>query len=287
MLRAGAAREWPLIFFTLLTQAAVGAFWALAAAEAALAAEGRIFLDARALFVILVLGGAGTLLSFFHLGRPLRAAKSLSNLRSSWISREVLADLVFLGTVAALWIMAVPDMGEMPLRTGLIVVGTAAGFILLYAMSRIYMMRTIPVWRAAHTPVSFFLAAVFLGPLLAAALTPAFDASGSAARLVFASIALAASGFGFVAMALLTPSVGWLARTRPTLLAFPERKIMRFLAVRAITLLAAAAGLAFFLFRAADGSAAPISLVGACAAALVSEFTGRALFYAMYSRIGV
>jgi hypothetical protein len=47
------------------------------------------------------------------------------------------------------------------------------------------------------------LSAVFLGPLLAATLIPAFDADGSRARWAFAAIALFSSGLGFVAMALL------------------------------------------------------------------------------------
>lgn len=283
----GLAKEWPLIGFTLLTQTAVGAFWTLAAAEAIFASEGRVFLDGPALLVILVLGGAGTLLSLFHLGKPSRAVNALANLRASWLSREILADLAFLGAGAALWLLAALDKTEDSLRTILIILGAAAGFFLIFTMSRLYMLRTVPVWRGAHTPVSFFLSAVFLGPLLAAILTPAFDEMGSAARWIFAAIALVASSLTFVAMALCTPSVGLLVRTRPTLLAYPRTKIMGHLAARAGFLVAATACFLLFLLRSPDSSPAPLSLVAGSFAALSSEIIGRSLFYAMYSRIGV
>jgi len=287
MRRGGAAKEWPLVGFTLLAQTAVGAFWALTAAEAFFASEGALFLDSRALLVILILAGAGTLLSLFHLGRPLRAANALANLRSSWLSREILADLVFLASGAALWLMETGGFGSAALRTGLMVLGAVSGFALLCTMSRLYMLRTVPVWKGPHTPVSFFLTALFLGPLLAAALTPAFDEYEFAARWIYVAIALAASGLAFVGMALFTPTVGWLSRPSPTLLAYPRTKIMSHLAVRAVLLLAAAACLLLFLLRSADGSPAPLSLIAGSIAAVASEIAGRALFYAMYSRVGV
>jgi len=86
---------------------------------------------------------------------------------------------------------------------------------------------------------------------------------------------------------LLTPSVGLLAKPTPTLLAYPEKKIRAFLAVREVALLAAAAGLMIFLVRSSDGSTARLAFIGGTAAALISEISGRALFYAMYSRVGV
>jgi anaerobic dimethyl sulfoxide reductase subunit C (anchor subunit) len=287
MRRGGAAKEWPLIGFTLLSQTAVGAFWALAAAEAFFTGERPAFLDGRALIVILVLAGIGTLLSLFHLGKPLRAANALANLRKSWLSREILADLFFIGAGAALWILAAFGKSEGAFRTILIALTSLAGFFLLFTMSRIYMIRTVPVWRGAHTPISFFLSAVFLGPLLAAILTPVFAAEGSQARWAFMAISLVVSGLILMAMALLTPSVGLFIRTQPTLLAYPEKKIIGFLAVRAIALLAAAVCLLFFLLRAKDASPSSLFLIAGGVATLASEIAGRALFYAMYSRLGV
>ena len=64
-------------------------------------------------------------------------------------------------------------------------------------------------------------------------------------------------------------------------------KIMLFLAVRALALLAAAAFLLVFLLHPPDWSSVPLPLIAGVIAALASEIVGRALFYAMYSRLGV
>jgi DMSO reductase anchor subunit len=42
------------------------------------------------------------------------------------------------------------------------------GAILIYAMSRVYRLRTVPAWDTWRTPARFFLAAVVLGGLAAA-----------------------------------------------------------------------------------------------------------------------
>ncbi len=285
MRRGGLAREWPLVGFTLLTQTAVGAFWSLAAADASL---GGPSLDRRALTAILIIGGTGTLLSLFHLGKPARAANALANLRSSWISREILADILFLFACSALWILAAAGDEPNALRTGLIVFGAATGIVLIYSMSRIYMLRTVPVWKGPHTPVSFFLSAAFLGPLAASILTlTRGDDLGFYESRILVAAALAVAGLIFVAVALFAPSFGFLVRTQATLLAFPPGKTARFIAARTVLLLAASACLFVFLIRSAEGFLSLGALIAACLAALGAEITGRALFYAMYSRLGV
>ena len=96
-------KERALILFTLLTQAAIGAFiifylihpWiAQIAGKAATHVMTRSFLLA-----IGALFGLGLLVSLFHLGTPLLAYRALANLRSSWLSREILFALIF----ACLW----------------------------------------------------------------------------------------------------------------------------------------------------------------------------------------
>src|SRR5207253_9475046 len=67
--------HWPLVWLTLLTQAAVGA--SLTAGEGA----GRL--------TAAVLAAVALAVSLLHLGRPLYAWKALRNLRRSWLSREV------------------------------------------------------------------------------------------------------------------------------------------------------------------------------------------------------
>ncbi|MCK7483603.1 MAG: dimethyl sulfoxide reductase anchor subunit [Candidatus Moduliflexus flocculans] len=97
-------KEWPLVAFTVLGQAAVGIFVLfhlpfLARFRAPTYGWRITWLVTLAL--VLLLAGLAVLVSFFHLRHPLRARFALSNLRSSWLSREILFELVFMALVGA------------------------------------------------------------------------------------------------------------------------------------------------------------------------------------------
>jgi len=78
-------QEWPLIVFTILVSVLFGVIAASVFKPA--------IVDPIA---FLATGIVGMMLSTLHLGRKLRAWRALLNLRSSWLSREVGAYLVFL-----------------------------------------------------------------------------------------------------------------------------------------------------------------------------------------------
>lgn len=149
-----------LVLFTLLAQTAVGAYWVLAGARA---------LSRLALGVLLGLMAASLAASLFHLGTPLRAYGAVRHLGSSWVSREILAALVFagliLGQAAAAW--AELPLGQSPALAGLTALG---GLALLYSMSRAYRLRTVPAWDSPATLLSFGATAGLLGGLLAGGL---------------------------------------------------------------------------------------------------------------------
>jgi len=92
-------KEHALVLFTLLAQAATGGFvifqmihpWIGQMAGQAVAH----MLTERFLLLVGVLFGLSLLVSFFHLGNPLNAWRALANLRSSWLSREILFTLIF------------------------------------------------------------------------------------------------------------------------------------------------------------------------------------------------
>ncbi len=79
--------EWVLVLFTLL----VPALTALVAS----ASLGWMVLDP---FLFMAAGIAGLVLSSIHLGKKLRAWRSLLNVRNSWLSREILGYGLFLLT---------------------------------------------------------------------------------------------------------------------------------------------------------------------------------------------
>lgn len=79
-----AKNEWPLVFFTLIFAFLSGWIYAFES-------EDSIIL--KSIFV--ASGVLGILLSTFHLGKPFRASHSITNLRTSWLSREILFCVLF------------------------------------------------------------------------------------------------------------------------------------------------------------------------------------------------
>jgi anaerobic dimethyl sulfoxide reductase subunit C len=289
-----AAREWPLIGFTLLSQAAVGAFWMIAAGELFIARESvwaaeRVATVPAFLTVAGMLAGAA-LLSFFHLGRPLRAPFALNNVRRSWLSREILAELVFGGLVVLNALLVPRGLGSAPIQRVLIALTAVAGFLFLISMAKIYMLETVPAWRSVHTPLSFFLSAVLLGPLiLVVAHRRLLDLGRSLEAFSNVAIiaALAAVLLSIMTMLFFTPSAGFFGTRRHTLLAFPIRKMypilfirMAFFAAAVVCLMLAGRDVAFGR-ETVRWPALALACVGA------AEIIGRAFFYAIYSRVGV
>ncbi len=154
-LGASARREAPLVAFTLLVQMAVGGFWTML----------WLVTDARLQWLPMLLTGAllgaGMLASFAHLGTKRNAWRVLSHLRKSWLSREILFTLLFGAGWLATFIANV-------LHANIPILGALAALIglgLIYCMSRVYHLRTVPAWNSWHTNARFFLSAALLGTL--------------------------------------------------------------------------------------------------------------------------
>jgi anaerobic dimethyl sulfoxide reductase subunit B (iron-sulfur subunit) len=156
--------EYSLVAFTLLAQLAVGATWFLSVSES---------FSSRALGVITVIMMVALLASFVHLGQPLRAWRAIANLRTSWLSREVLSAALF----AAALLAALTTGG-----TGLWL-ANAAGLALIVSMARVYRLLTVPEWDHRATTASFFATTLLLGAVVHGAVTAAgpawvFSATG-------------------------------------------------------------------------------------------------------------
>jgi anaerobic dimethyl sulfoxide reductase subunit C len=164
-------KERPLILFTLLSQIAVGFFWALGAVHTwAALSQGRLIADqltSLPLVVIVLLVLSSLAASFFHLGSPQNAWRALANLRSSWLSREILFALLFSGAVVILCVFQWISLEPSWLRDLLAVTVAVFGLALVYCMSRVYMLRTVPGWQTWFTPYSFFASTFLLGGLAA------------------------------------------------------------------------------------------------------------------------
>jgi DMSO reductase anchor subunit len=253
--------ERPLVGFTLLAQTAVGAFLTLGALDrwgGPLPGEpaARVLVDG----VLVAIGpvmAAALGVSLLHLGSPAGAWRALRNLRSSWLSREVLLAILFAAGGAGFAFLRAGSRGPEGLRTGLAIVTALSGVGLVYAMAQVYRVRTVPAWDTTLTTVSFFATALLLGTLgvgTGLVLLPGIPAVLVTGPLHWIALA-AAAGFG----------AELAAQGRGTLHG-----------VRRILLLL---GLALALGLLLSAGRAPALLVAAFAVALAAQTLGRYLFY--------
>src|SRR5262245_2803951 len=160
----------PLVFMLVLTQMSVGALaadqvlnWIGASPNAAPLAVATAVRSLAAFLVGLLGLGAAVL----HLGRPHYAFRSIIGLRTSWLSREILAFGVFafLATVYAvlLWLPVNVMRNSAALHAA---VGTSAaigGFVSVFCSVMIYASTHRPFWSATRTAFKFFATSAILG----------------------------------------------------------------------------------------------------------------------------
>ena len=258
--------ERPLVAFTLLAQAAVGAFIALGAldvwAGGLTGQPGAISLTGVPLLAIGPVMGAALLISLLHLGAPAGAWRALANLRSSWLSREILFALLFTVTSALCAVLRAAGTGRGAISGAAATLATFCGLALVYAMSRVYRVRTLSAWNTPLTTVSFFATTLLLGTLaVGAGLVLLRSAPDALVVGPLHGIALvAAAGFGAE-------------------LAIPGRGVRH--GARRLLLLAGLALCVAYLLTAARADAL---LVAAFALALAAQVLGRLLFYVEGSR---
>ena len=152
-------KEWALIVFTLLMQAAIGASL-LAVVLRQLNPEPDVKrLYDRAIMAMMPVGVIALIASLGHLGRPGAAFKALSHLATSWLSREVF----FAGGFVVLLVLAV--LMRRNARASLLFtwLSAAAGIGTLISMPALYTVTARPAWQGVNTYVAFIGTALLLG----------------------------------------------------------------------------------------------------------------------------
>jgi anaerobic dimethyl sulfoxide reductase subunit C (anchor subunit) len=161
--------EWALILFTILGQMSVGAFLILgvvhffAARKAGIEEADR--LTDRALYAILPVMVLAFLASFLHLGHIANAPKAVTNLATSWLSREILFGVVFAVVAFVFAFLQWRKIGSFVVRSIVAVIAGLIGIGLVFSMSSIYMMETQPAWNTFFTPLQFSVTTLLLGAL--------------------------------------------------------------------------------------------------------------------------
>jgi Fe-S-cluster-containing dehydrogenase component/DMSO reductase anchor subunit len=171
----------PLVFLLVLTQLSVGAFVIEFLLRRLAPAFGwSLGLEpARATHALVALG-AGLLAlaaSIFHLGRPQYAFRAVLGIRTSWMSREILAFGAFAGSAALyaafIWREAIFRLLRIPMPSGHLfgaateqVLGgvvVASGLVGVFCSVMIYVKTAREWWSGARTAFRFFASAAVLG----------------------------------------------------------------------------------------------------------------------------
>lgn len=175
--------DWSLIFFTLLSQLSVGIMVLITVMYFTNVQifnglqSGGLFRTPQ--FIALLAIIAATIISFFHLGHPAHAFHSANNLGSSWLSREILGIGLFGVGVLFVFLQSIFKWDNQLLIMILHVYTALAGLFLVYFMSGIYMVPTIPAWHTWFTPFHFYMSALIIGGMIVAGfLLPKNDFSG-------------------------------------------------------------------------------------------------------------
>jgi anaerobic dimethyl sulfoxide reductase subunit C (anchor subunit) len=276
--------NWSLIGFTLLVQGGIGLTWLILL-------SGWLGPEEQALAAIWPLGSAlllvagGLASAAAHLGRPRLAAHALRNLGASWLSREVAVVQLFAGCLMALIVLGLLD-----LRGGLWILEAAAcllGGLAILAMTRVYLLKTVPTWNTVATPLEFVGSALLLGGGLGGL---ALALADHEQPFVIAQWIMGGAGVGCglllkLAALMMTLDKGS-SNHAPTWYAPADMPLSKGRCV-ALRMMLNLAGLAFMLW-AGSGSGMPVLL--ACFALIcfaAGEVLGRWRFYQAYARAGL
>jgi anaerobic dimethyl sulfoxide reductase subunit B len=161
--------ELPLIIFTIFAQLAVGGFWFIPWLFPPLLSLADFSFSRLQFLPSLLIGlslGVGMVASFTHLGRKRNAWRVLAHLRKSWLSREILFLILFgIGWSATTlaWISAGSLWNH--ILNVLFLLTSLLGFGLVFSMSQVYRLQSVPVWDTWRTNLSFLIGTALLGLL--------------------------------------------------------------------------------------------------------------------------
>lgn len=221
------SRENPLVLFTLMSQASIGAFTLLFLATQ-FGASGFTSFAGTAMYVPLaifsfLLVGYGLFMSTTHLGKPMRFYRGFNNLRYSPVCREGLGIAAFMGFLALHIAFSLPANSIFAgiweslfgaeisaILNPALMSGAAAvcgylailsGAVGLYYMTVCYRIPARPFWNHWQVSTSFYGSGISLGALVVALFTIPTLASGGleygvALQLLGAALAIGAAAEG-------------------------------------------------------------------------------------------
>jgi len=280
-------KEWALILFTVLSQAAIGAFLLLTIFRQRNTDREMDPTYRKAVWPLAGMTLVAILASLVHLGRPGLALYALENLGSSWLSREIF----FTGGFFVLLLSSVVAENTPLVRRVIAWLAVLSGAAAVVSMASIYQFSMIPAWQGFNTYVAFVTTALLLGSVTAAGLLLLFgrghgEVARNLAALVWigaATLVVEAIAYPFYLLALQDGS-----KAAQASLALMGGKYMLVAVLRwALLLVGGLLPLVLIGRRLAAGNRAAGLVYTALAFIMAGELIGRFLFYATGIKIGI
>jgi anaerobic dimethyl sulfoxide reductase subunit C len=303
-------REWALPVYTILMQLAAGSLlslwlirWAAGRRHGYAPVDRVMRIPLLAILVTIVVAIIG---SHFHLSRPYLSLFAVLNLRTSWLSREILFTIIFFWSVSSLVYLHWFSSGYPRLKMALGWAGILSGVASVYCMAMIYLLPTQTMWNTPLTVVSFLMTLVLLGVTAVSVMivmdfkvSEIADAAGVELRgqIIRRSFIWLALAGGVTAVITLLLNLSLIATLRQgDLSALTSLELLLglyrpLLILRYLTLFAGVGWFAItaFLFyrRSLREMAITTPVYLSCLLVLIAEILGRFLFYATHVRLGI
>ncbi len=158
--------EWSLLFFTLIGQFSAGLTTALLVYTIITPRRNDNAHTSLLKVGLLVATGAigiALIISFLHLSAPSSSVFALTNLKSSWLSREILMVSAYAASVFGTTVYWVYYKEKKRLTIPLLAISSMMGLAMVLTMAKLYMIETIPVWNTSGTLIAFCINTILLG----------------------------------------------------------------------------------------------------------------------------
>ncbi|WEM40884.1 dimethyl sulfoxide reductase anchor subunit [Photobacterium sp. DA100] len=254
--------ELPLVFFTVLAQAAAGAYLILLLSQPLNGMDERKL--SIGILVSMALLSVGMLVGMFHLGMPIRALNLLAGIGRSPMSNEILLGGAFAGFGVLVGLAGFYGKGTAAQRKALRWVTAVFAIAFVATIPKVYQLSTVAAWNTPHTTIQMLVSVFITGGALAAVL-------GAFRHGIAVSIAAV-----FVTLALRFDYITFVTGVEPVLAAQQSSLWV----TQAIALLIGGA-LAFFALM--KQKSAPPILLSVCSLVIIAELVGRVSFYNLWS----
>ncbi len=286
------SNEWPLVFFTVLSQISLGLIVAglvmyLTHKQVEMPFVGvfRKYLITTALIAMVV----ALAISFLHLTSPLHSVYAMSNLATSWLSREILLASIFCFTLVVCYTSISFKLPHPSMFQYLYLAALITGGILIWTMAKLYMIPTVPAWNHASTPIAFFNTAIIGGGGMALVLITFLAGRGTVPPNLqsLQTILFVMVGIGVLIhllnSLLIQPDLASVAGS------FPIPEVASWIKVTmVVVLLLGVTSLTWWFYNIPAGNQNQAFFVySGVALLLMAELLGRYIFYASHYRVGI